>query len=502
MMLRRYFLLLIPVCFIATLTLSQTHKLLSERIPSKQHSPEHSLLRSTTNSMSFSEVFVYDLGTYLCGNDIASGDFDNDTDIDILLNITSANAIGRNNKIILLRNNGNSSFTASVIDSISGNGYKVYAADFNNSGSLDFVVCSDRGTSVYLNDGDGHFTYKSWSDGSWGYGGLACADLDLDGDIDIVRGFQGTKGGFVKTYLNDGIGYFTPSWTSAFYGSANGTITNVALGRVNSDRYPDIIASEIYDGIGIEFSNNDTGKSFTEMWKHNFGTRVFGLSTVLFNSDSLSDALFNVGWGSTYLFDSYNDTLERKWQSHNNNQASFNVSSGNFNGDNRQDVFIETIDGLFNIYNNADGDSLVLSWTDSLISGGYSGYVADINMDGLSDLIVGEANKIRVWLNTTNSTAVNDPTFENLPIGFRLDQNYPNPFNPTTTIRFSIPSQSFVSLKVFDGLGREVSILLADELPAGTYARQWNASNLPSGFYFYRLQSNKFSETKKLILLK
>lgn len=89
-----------------------------------------------------------------------------------------------------------------------------------------------------------------------------------------------------------------------------------------------------------------------------------------------------------------------------------------------------------------------------------------------------------------------------IPIIFELMQNYPNPFNPTTTIPFSLPSKSFVSLKVFDALGRELSILLAEELPAGTYARQWNAANMSSGIYFYRLQAGSFSETKKLVLMR
>jgi hypothetical protein len=57
-------------------------------------------------------------------------------------------------------------------------------------------------------------------------------------------------------------------------------------------------------------------------------------------------------------------------------------------------------------------------------------------------------------------------------------------------------------LKVFDPLGREVSILLAEELPAGTYTRQWNGNNLPSGVYFYRLHAGSFTETKKLVLLR
>lgn len=86
--------------------------------------------------------------------------------------------------------------------------------------------------------------------------------------------------------------------------------------------------------------------------------------------------------------------------------------------------------------------------------------------------------------------------------GYVLGQNYPNPFNPATTISFSFPTQSFVSLKVFDALGREVSILLSEQLSAGTYLRQWDATGLASGVYFYRLQAGSFIETKKLILLR
>lgn len=88
------------------------------------------------------------------------------------------------------------------------------------------------------------------------------------------------------------------------------------------------------------------------------------------------------------------------------------------------------------------------------------------------------------------------------PNTFALLQNFPNPFNPSTTFSFSLPSKSPVSLKVFDALGREVSVVLSEELPAGNYSRQWNAADLPSGMYFYRLQAGTFTETKKLLLLK
>ena len=89
-----------------------------------------------------------------------------------------------------------------------------------------------------------------------------------------------------------------------------------------------------------------------------------------------------------------------------------------------------------------------------------------------------------------------------IPDNFILMQNYPNPFNPTTTISFSLPYKSFVSLKVFDLLGREVATLVNEQKPAGTYTQKWNAQNFTSGIYFYRLQAGNYIETKKLILLK
>jgi hypothetical protein len=116
------------------------------------------------------------------------------------------------------------------------------------------------------------------------------------------------------------------------------------------------------------------------------------------------------------------------------------------------------------------------------------------------------------------ATGVKEST--ELPNVFHLSQNYPNPFNPSTTISFGLPSKSFVTLKVFDALGREVSVLVSQELTAGTYSQQWNSAGLPSGVYFYRLsavpsaqrdlvptngwngQAGTYSETRKLVLVK
>ncbi len=91
---------------------------------------------------------------------------------------------------------------------------------------------------------------------------------------------------------------------------------------------------------------------------------------------------------------------------------------------------------------------------------------------------------------------------QTIPETFNLMQNYPNPFNPSTTISFSLPSKSFVSLKVYDVIGNEVATIVNQELSAGNYTKQWNAENMSSGVYYYQLKAGTFSETKKLVLLR
>jgi len=95
-----------------------------------------------------------------------------------------------------------------------------------------------------------------------------------------------------------------------------------------------------------------------------------------------------------------------------------------------------------------------------------------------------------------------DELSESVPTRFSLGQNYPNPFNPSTTISFSIPNSEFVSLKVYDVLGKEVTTLVNGHKTAGIYSVQFTTDNLSSGIYFYTFKAGNFSETKKMILMK
>ena len=85
---------------------------------------------------------------------------------------------------------------------------------------------------------------------------------------------------------------------------------------------------------------------------------------------------------------------------------------------------------------------------------------------------------------------------------FKLDNNYPNPFNPSTIIQYSLPSNEYVSLKVYDIIGREVTTLVNQQQSAGSYDVEFNASNLTSGIYFYKITAGNFNAVKKMLLVK
>jgi hypothetical protein len=117
--------------------------------------------------------------------------------------------------------------------------------------------------------------------------------------------------------------------------------------------------------------------------------------------------------------------------------------------------------------------------------------------------MVGLYSTILQLINSTSTTV--DQSFSPLnltPKQYRLNQNYPNPFNPSTKISYQLPKSSFVTLKVYDIIGREVSTLVNGEQNAGQYEVTFDGSRLASGVYFFRLQAGGFVQTKKLVVMK
>jgi hypothetical protein len=107
-----------------------------------------------------------------------------------------------------------------------------------------------------------------------------------------------------------------------------------------------------------------------------------------------------------------------------------------------------------------------------------------------------------VWRRSYSEIIGIKNTSTEMPYTFSLFQNYPNPFNPSTNIKYQIPKNSFVSLKVFDLLGREVQTLVNEKQSAGIYEVKFDGTNLSSGIYFYKIETPDFSKTMKMILVK
>lgn len=159
-------------------------------------------------------------------------------------------------------------------------------------------------------------------------------------------------------------------------------------------------------------------------------------------------------------------------------------------------------------------DAEPLGYTPYVITGSHNWSSSAENSNDENTLIIQDAQVANFYLQefaaryyeAFGSDSINITTSINdelpLPVNFALFQNYPNPFNPVTTIKYQIPVAQKVELKIYDVLGREVKELFNDFAPAGTITIEFNASDLASGVYVYRLKSENFSDSKKLILLK
>jgi len=141
----------------------------------------------------------------------------------------------------------------------------------------------------------------------------------------------------------------------------------------------------------------------------------------------------------------------------------------------------------------------------------WNGYDFDVNPDirprGIAfspegnEVYVAMFNSSMVQIFTTDPVSIVDSRVE-IPEGYVLGQNYPNPFNPTTNIKFSIPEAADVTLKVYDITGREVATLVNQSMGAGTHTAQFNAADVASGMYIYRLVANGFTMSGKMMLVK
>ncbi|MCH7965013.1 MAG: T9SS type A sorting domain-containing protein, partial [Bacteroidetes bacterium] len=377
-------------------------------------------------------------------------DVDDDGDMDVL------SASGDDDKIAWYENDGNENFTPHTITTGADFAFSVYAVDVDGDGDMDVLSASilDDKIAWYENDGNENFTPHTITTNADGARSVYAIDVDGDGDMDVLSASQWDDK--ITWFENDGNESFTPHTITT---GADGAWSVYAM-DVDGDGDMDVLSASAIDNK-IAWYENDGNENFTP---HTITTSADGANSVYavdVDGDGDMDVL-SASVGDYY----YNIDSEITWYENDGNES-----------------FTPHI-----ITTNALGANSV--------------YAVDVDNDGDMDVLSASAIDDKIaWYENLSPVGVESISNE-IPIEFNLSQNYPNPFNPSTTIRFSIPEVSFVTIKVFNTLGEEITTLINENIIVGNFEVEFYVTALPSGIYFYRLQAGSFVETKKMVFMK
>ena len=285
--------------------------------------------------------------------------------------------------------------------------------------------------------------------------------------------------------------------------------------------------TNVFDGVAVEFMPNFNleldleGSYFLNQSGTNLQFEVSNPSTGI---QILVPINIEVRWGNTDTLSdgTYVSPLDTAYSITAAKEIILPFISWNVTDDEKMRTFV--IEPASTTNNKWDANERIVFITPERYENNFPRFHAELNSIAPPDNIImpntGDINYINtkkpltesdVYSFTTNpeyfTTAVNSEKL--IPGKFVLNQNYPNPFNPSTIITYSIPEQSFVSLKIYDILGREVAVLVNNEQRRGNYSVELLSNNLPagrqglaSGIYFYRITAGGFIQTKKMILLR
>ncbi|HCY74376.1 MAG TPA: hypothetical protein DHV28_00510 [Ignavibacteriales bacterium] len=399
-------------------------------------------------------------------------------------------------------------------------------SDLDFDGDFDLIYGTDAGV-LYVYRNIGNVTTPSFQyypdyfkiiKLNAGGATVSLADFDGDGDNDLLSGDWLGKFNYFR---NDG----TP--LKPIFNKITTSFSSLTVNSYSTPVFVDIDKDGDYDIV----SGATNGQVF--LFVNNNGS--FTQNTTMFSS-------IDVGWSSIPSFaDLDNDgdldllvgaetgTETKYFTNDGNNVFTVNTTAfagvtfpsygkpilADFDNDGDYDLTIGDAWGTVKYYRN-DGTVNAPVWFryDAMFAGievdqnPHPGF-ADLDGDSRKDMILGEYNGNFTYYKNLFSpiTDVDDEKVLSAPDDYVLYQNYPNPFNPSTKIRFTIPSvtlsaSSLVQLKVFDIIGKEVSTLINEEKPAGTYEVDFNAAGLSSGVYIYTLKVNGLSFSKSMILIK
>jgi hypothetical protein len=457
-------------------------------------------------------------------NDVAvhftTGDLDNDGYDDIAV-VNNYSTNGGSEDVSLFWNDGLGNFSGPNHIPFGTQPTIIRAADVDGDNLRDLLVAGSNDMMVRYGQGGGSFDavqnlpmYMPITD-------FASADFDNDGDLDIARAHQGIVGvqdGDMSILTNEGNRLFFVSDTAS--GSSHPSA--IIAVDLNNDGFLDLATSDFIDGAvsvlinnGLDGSNAwlgfpNTAGVYTTL--RGAGPLHANLSAADIDGDGSNDILIG-NWASAedslaYLHNDGSGQFTVEYLGLDRRRPSHAFSILDYEGDGDPDIISATNQDDLVLYRN-DGlgafEMLRLCQTTEYYAGVLTTAIGNFNNDPFPDVAVLTRDEFSMMLNLNYTVGFGeDETVQSIvPQDFRLEQNYPNPFNPSTTIRFELPVNSRVDLRVYNLLGQEVEVLINnEELSSGVYKYNFDATQLTSGVYFYRIITKDFVQTKKMVLLR
>jgi len=469
-----------------------------------------------------------DLTAYLDAADI-----DHDGDLDLISSGGGFTAVSV--PVGVMKNNGNGVFSQNILYTACLGGISAKFKDLNNDSFPDIYFATGRnnqgcnGYNIHtaLNLGDGTFGPRTtWTMNGCGWFEMDAADMNNDNYNDLIvtepLGCAGVPLSARRIFISLNLG--NGSFASPIIVVTEPSPMPLVTGDFNRDGKMDIITGHVNSvAVHLGLGNGNVQLPATV---YTIGQDATDIATADFNNDNKLDIATsdanNPTPGMSVLLGNGDGTFQAPQNypgayadNMNNGMA---MTSGDVDRDGDIDVIVgNSTSNDFAVYlnnNNGTSFSSMLRYG-STYPGCFGPCFADFNNDSIGDIAFTawtsfhplQLNTAVVIINGINTNTVGIETGNESARKFLLMQNYPNPFNPKTKIRFSIPALRDqhiepVQLIIYDITGKEVETLINEELNPGNYEVYWDASGFSSGVYFYMMNTEGFTDVKKMVLVK